>query len=780
MGEVWLAFDTLSDETIALKLLSEPLRDDPAVRGRMLRELKAGRRVTHPNVCRVHDLGRHGNRLFVTMEFVEGTDLARLLVAEHSSLTLKRRFDLAIQIAEALRAIHAAGLVHRDLKPSNILVDSRGVVRVTDFGLARDVAWASRSAEPATGPLIGTAGYMSPEQVLGQKLDARSDLYSLGVLVYEIFTGLPLFEGTYGERLVGSLKKPPPLALRSWWNLPSKVVRFLRKCLRRNRQSRLASASLALEDLRAASDAVGSELRRAGVEDLPEDQRLSSNTRAFRIPSFPGVKWSSGGRRRGSWRVYPPGAPIDLKLSVARMREEGVTAGDLARLARAMGELDPHSLFGVMLEAGRPGDALTPDEPGVVALVGRALELAGENVDLTSVADEGLARRLLSRVQPSISSINLDARCLGVPVLKELSNRQGLRSLTISGNVRPEIWALPEWRSIALSAALRRLNLLLSPYGEAEPPPPSWLQAFRGLCSLNILGVAAIDVAHVEAICSLPQLRKLTLAGKCLPDARATLETMVDSPAPAGLVWLELPPGLVVNRPAAERLCRKFPAIRRLGISLELDALPVLEELPFLESLEASVRASGRWPLVIDGVATKLTCSIPALHQLALNCCGWPDFGELTLREKKARVRTLSEQLDWSSFCTLAFDGVRLVSGPKMTLQNPQVYDPGLVLDFEGALYRAWQSAKGGRPQPSTWGDCELWVARGGDGAAQVTARLDLFSRSPALDPNEDECTTLGWYHARSPLELEAILREQLQRPLGPWCSVTGVHRRGI
>jgi serine/threonine-protein kinase len=193
MGAVYLADDEVLGEPVALKIIASAFSTDPvALVDRFRREASAARKVSSPNVIRIHDLGEtRDGLLYLSMEYFPGRTLADMLAAR-GRLAAADLGDIGGQICDGLGAAHAAGVVHRDLKPQNVLVGERNAVKLIDFGLAKTAFLASLTA---TGLMIGTPHYMSPEQVRGKECDARSDLYSLGALVYHAATGHPPFEG---------------------------------------------------------------------------------------------------------------------------------------------------------------------------------------------------------------------------------------------------------------------------------------------------------------------------------------------------------------------------------------------------------------------------------------------------------------------------------------------------------------------------------------------------------------------------------------------------------
>ncbi|WP_395808753.1 protein kinase [Archangium minus] len=238
MGTVYQARDSLVGDVVALKTLELGKDAGPDAIERFSREVRLARRITHPHVARMHDLGTHEGQTFLTMEFVEGEDL-RTLLARERPLTAPRAARLALAVCEGLAAAHAAGVVHRDLKPANILVEAGGRVVLTDFGIAR--ALAGELASRTMGA-VGTPMYMAPEQVSGEPVDGRADVYAVGLLLYEMLTGEVPFTGeTPWAAAMARLRKPPP-DLRQRANIPPPLAELVHRCLGRAPDERPASA----------------------------------------------------------------------------------------------------------------------------------------------------------------------------------------------------------------------------------------------------------------------------------------------------------------------------------------------------------------------------------------------------------------------------------------------------------------------------------------------------------------------------------------------------------
>lgn len=191
---VYRARDRSLDETVAVKLLRRELVGDPDVARRFRSEIKLARRASHPNVCRIHEYGEDGGELYISMELVNGENL-KDAVRTRGGLPRAEAYDVAMQVASGLAAIHKEGIVHRDLKTANLMRDATGRVRIMDFGFARpQLSGPGDDSRPAVA--LGTPEYMSPEQILAHgTVDRRSDLYALGVVLFELFTGTLPFKG---------------------------------------------------------------------------------------------------------------------------------------------------------------------------------------------------------------------------------------------------------------------------------------------------------------------------------------------------------------------------------------------------------------------------------------------------------------------------------------------------------------------------------------------------------------------------------------------------------
>jgi serine/threonine-protein kinase len=266
MGEVYLAEDTRLHRPVALKMLPPEAREDEAAAARLVREARVASALTHPNIAVIYEIGeveREGRRYgFIAMEYVPGRTLAEL--AGERRLELSEILDVARQVAQALGEAHGRGVVHRDIKPGNVMVTDRGLVKVLDFGLARYAPAVGDETATWSGPhrlleergsMMGTLAYMSPEQIRGAAVDERSDVFSLGVLLYELLEGRPPFTGRNAVELVDAILREPPIPLvRHDGPLAGELARVVRRMLEKDRERRhpdMASVSRDLETLLA-------------------------------------------------------------------------------------------------------------------------------------------------------------------------------------------------------------------------------------------------------------------------------------------------------------------------------------------------------------------------------------------------------------------------------------------------------------------------------------------------------------------------------------------------
>jgi serine/threonine protein kinase len=252
MGAVYLADDTRLGRHAALKVLPASMAADPERMRRFVQEARLASALTHPNVAYIYEIGEAPELWYLAMEYVEGETLSARL--ERGPLPLSELLSIGAQVADALDDAHSKGIVHRDIKASNLMLTPRGYVKVLDFGLAKLATPNSQDETQlmtSTGVVLGTVAYMSPEQALGRDVDHRTDLFSLGVVLYEMATArLPFSGATISETMARILSSQPEPLARFNYDAPEGLDRVVRKCLEKDRERRYQTARELVVDLK--------------------------------------------------------------------------------------------------------------------------------------------------------------------------------------------------------------------------------------------------------------------------------------------------------------------------------------------------------------------------------------------------------------------------------------------------------------------------------------------------------------------------------------------------
>jgi eukaryotic-like serine/threonine-protein kinase len=326
MGEVYRARDAKLGREIAVKVLPSPTASDPDRRQRFELEARAASALNHPNILTVYDIGEADGSLYIAMELVEGKTL-RELVASGEPLPTKKLLDVATQIAEGLAKAHAAGIVHRDLKPENLMVSKDGYVKILDFGLAKltetvtqdaSVLPTAIAAPTQPGTVMGTAGYMSPEQASGQSVDYRSDQFTLGAILYEMATGKRAFQRKTGaETLVAIIREEPEPISQAAPKAPAPVRWIVERLLAKDPEERYASSKDLARDLKSLRDHL-TESSLSGALDAPVPARVSR--RGWLAPALLALLLGAALSLLAAkgLHLFAPAAPVFQRLTFRR------------------------------------------------------------------------------------------------------------------------------------------------------------------------------------------------------------------------------------------------------------------------------------------------------------------------------------------------------------------------------------------------------------------------------------------------------------------------------
>jgi eukaryotic-like serine/threonine-protein kinase len=309
MGEVYLAEDTSLNRKVALKLLPVQFTNDAERLRRFEREARAASALNHPNILTIHEIGQEDGHHYTATEFIDGETLREHMAG--TGMKLDESLDVTAQVASALAAAHEAGIVHRDIKPENVMLRSDGFVKVLDFGLAKlSARHASTTAEPEAlkesmfktnpGMVMGTVQYMSPEQARGQDVDARTDIWSLGVVLYEMVTGHAPFAGETPSHVVVSILETQPSPLTHEHEMPKGLERIVGKALRKNREERYQTAKDLLLDLKSLK------------QELEVEAHLERSAGSEKFEAPPSGRWLSDAKT-----APPEGGTLNIRPSSA-------------------------------------------------------------------------------------------------------------------------------------------------------------------------------------------------------------------------------------------------------------------------------------------------------------------------------------------------------------------------------------------------------------------------------------------------------------------------------
>ena len=475
MGEVYLAVDTKAERKAALKLLPARFTADAGRIRRFEQEARAVVALNHPNIVTIYEIGEEDSTHYIVSELVEGETLRQRLLQQ--PLKLREALEIAVQVASALSVAHGAGIVHRDIKPENVMLRPDGYVKVLDFGIAKlseQQAAAAKMAVHQTQPglVLGTGRYMSPEQTRGEKADARSDIWSLGVVIYEMVAGVPPFQGETPSDCIASIlvTEPPPLSKTSP-DVPLKLESILKKALRKNKDARYQTSKEMLADLRSLKgemDAEGFRFQtRARAEPRsPEGGTPNAHKRGalVTLAAVVVVLGVSAPFVFRSLRTHPAAAEPASNLAAP---EKSIAVLPFENLSR-----DPDNAFfadgvqdEILTDLARIADLKVIGRTSVMRYQGRAAR------DLRKIGQQlGVAHLVEGSVQRSGNRVRVNAQ------LVDARTDRNVWALTYERDLA-DVFAIQSDIAKAIAAQLQA-NLSPRERSEIERPPTNDVAAF--------------------------------------------------------------------------------------------------------------------------------------------------------------------------------------------------------------------------------------------------------------------------------------------------------------
>ena len=518
MGVVYAAMDTELGRRVAIKVLPQEVTLDPVRRERFLREARSAAAVKHPAIATVHDIGELDGHVYIVMELVEGQSLRAAL--QHGPPALAHGLQLAATLADAVQTAHQAGVVHRDLKPENLMLDPSGALKILDFGIAKLDPALVPAAQGVTreGAALGTPGYMSPEQVRGLDVDARTDIFAIGVIVYEMLGGRPPFLGpTVVDVLTATTRDEPAPLCSLDARIPAALESLVHACLRKDASHRPQTAALLATELRRIAD----ELR------LVENSiTIASDASGQRMPiphaNPDGLPARSG---RGALASYPNVAPTLTDGSQRSAQRPAKRGAGLILLA-----VGAVALLGLVAAAVGAGYLYVQDTPQLASTEKELRQPQAGSDTMTAYLSQQNSRMLAQLTAPAWASAAADFRdaaqqpgapiawrasehfAAGQRLLKEGDLEAALKQFREASVVDPK-WALPHVGVSAVSERRGERESALAAAQKAQQLDPKLWLGVRAAARAYLVGEPA---NYPSAILELRRAKQLAPASALL------------------------------------------------------------------------------------------------------------------------------------------------------------------------------------------------------------------------------------------------------------------------
>jgi TolB-like protein len=559
MGEVFRARDTRLGRTVAIKMLPDALAADPGRRERFLEEARATAALSHPSIAMLFEIGEANGRMFLAFEFVQGETLRRALAG--GAMPPRRAVPLAIQIADALAEAHATGIIHRDIKPDNVIVTPKGSAKVLDFGLAswteggaaRETVATRLQTDPTL--VVGTLSYMSPEQSRAEKLDPRSDIFSLGVVLYEMLTGRnPFAAPTAAATLVNILQLDPPAPSSLQPQVGGKLDAIVMRAIAKDPSARYATPAELAADLRQVSGERTQHLfderpPAASARRTDGPRWMVAAVTAAIVTLLAGVAYAYRGELAGWWKRSFGGTPAPvvavIPLEEIGEQEQWFADGLTGDVIMRLGQIDGLRVLGrssTRSYRGRSPSEVARELGAAVVLTGSVQRERGDlkvNLELIDPSDGvQIWRQQFVRSAPSVLSLQSEiADSVARALELELVGSQ-MRTRTSARTVYPE--AYETYTRARAAAAARDQDLAVRLYEEAIAADPGLAEAYAGLASAIYHraafvadGISADDEARIRdaatrAAAIEPDLPEVEIAaGLTSTSLRETLDHMI-------------------------------------------------------------------------------------------------------------------------------------------------------------------------------------------------------------------------------------------------------------